>query len=637
MTQHLGNKIASPALLGRITTDFVKRVEFFIGEQDIPRVEFKKKDRKDTIANRCKDHEALQQICDSLGSDQIEAFFRKWVRRLPCPLSRHSITAGYRHEISVWQCEFSRTQVFDRPMRGREFSEVVIRENIDLGRPDRVQLLFDRKIIKSTPGSFRSRIVTRGVSPSLHVQYKSTDIKQYFKENRAARTECTINNPKDFDVNKRLKNLPYLKQIVRNAVRRLLEVERVTEDCVLSEASVERLTQPTLTDEGQRASGFRFGDPRVMALFAVLTLFLHLPNGFRNRDLRKHVSDLLDVDPPEYHAGKMTYDLRRLRLKGVIARVPGTTRYFLTPYGYRVSLFLTRLHARLFRPGLASIDPASTAHVPHFPMYVVVTGGGTVVRAEDGKVVVARMLGDSGYNSPTVLGDRVYRWPHGDGTGYRLIMLDRNHVGARLVWSSEGGPYARGLAIFKDHLYGLAGGQWHGGYHIFDARTGKEITRENNKDESVTGRGSSWVSVVVAGDHVSAADRGTSCAHALKNPVATITVLQAPPQGRILAHNTVEKTLHAHPWFVDDKLHIRNDPYLTCIGYAGDEGRAYEAEVNARHVLGDIPDRPGDPKAFAAWQADIQANRRVLDRIVKHRPDSDLGRRAKRLLAEAGK
>jgi hypothetical protein len=456
--------------LGRITTDFVKTVEAFIRDQDIPRVEFKKKARKDAVANdlrskeprrdvvvfvgvaqekqqafkgkkdrdpknrfvnfsysrqpvfvkpyyfyiddadfgpcfikigtyapfpvricinghewakrqiekkgiryealdngflSCGNHDILQQTCDALGPEQIEALFRKWVQRLPFPLAEEDMAAGYRHEISVWQCEFSRTQVFDRPMRGREFFESVIRENIDLGRPDRVQLLFDRKIIKSTPGSFRSRIITRGVSPSLHVEYKSTDIKQYFKENRAARTECTINNPKDFGVNKRLKNLPYLKQIARNAVHRLLEVERVTEDCILSEASVERLTQPTLTDDGQSASGFRFGDPRVMALFAALTLFLHLPNGFRNRDLRKHVSDLLGLPPSEYHAGRMTYDLRRLRLKGIIAREPRTTRYFLTPYGYRVALFMTRLHARLFRPGLASLTPDPSVHLPH--------------------------------------------------------------------------------------------------------------------------------------------------------------------------------------------------------------------------------------------------------------------------------
>lgn len=199
--------------------------------------------------------------------------------------------------------------------------------------------------------------------PASRIKHPAS--RSFFEENRAARTECTINNPKDFGVNKRLKNLPYLKQIARNVVRGLLEVEHVTEDCVLSEASVERLTQPTLTDEGQRASGFRFGDPRVMALFAALTLFLHLPNGFRNRDLRKHVADLLDADPPEYHAGKMTYDLRRLRLKGIIARQPGTTRYFLTPYGYRVALFMTRLHARLFRPGFASLDPDPGVHVPH--------------------------------------------------------------------------------------------------------------------------------------------------------------------------------------------------------------------------------------------------------------------------------
>jgi hypothetical protein len=120
-----------------------------------------------------------------------------------------------------------------------------------------------------------------------------------------------------------------------------------------------------MTKEGQKAPGFRFGDPRVMALFAALTLFLHLPDGFRNRDLRRHVADLLGIDPCEYHAGKMTYDLRRLRLKGVITRIPHTTRYFLTPYGYRVSLFLTRLHARLFRPGFASMDPDPGLHVPH--------------------------------------------------------------------------------------------------------------------------------------------------------------------------------------------------------------------------------------------------------------------------------
>ena len=102
-----------------------------------------------------------------------------------------------------------------------------------------------------------------------------------------------------------------------------------------------------------------------MALFVGLTLFLHLPNGFRNRGLRKYVPDLSGIETTQYHAGKMTYDLRRLRLKGIILRKSHTAKYFLTPYGYRVSQFITRVHARLFRPGFASLDENLGVHVPH--------------------------------------------------------------------------------------------------------------------------------------------------------------------------------------------------------------------------------------------------------------------------------
>ena len=145
----------------------------------------------------------------------------------------------------------------------------------------------------------------------------------------------------------------------------ILEVQRVSQDCILSQGSVERLTKPTVTENGQKAPGLRLGDPRVMALFIALTLFQLLPNGFRNRDLREHVAALLGLDPCEYHVGKMTYDLRRLRLKGIIARKPRTTEYFLTPYGMRVAQFLARLHARLFQPGLGCLEQELGVHVPH--------------------------------------------------------------------------------------------------------------------------------------------------------------------------------------------------------------------------------------------------------------------------------
>src|ERR1700730_8624741 len=243
----------------------------------------------------CEKQEKLQQICDSLGPDQIDRMFRKWLNRLPLPLRRTDRAAGYEYALSVWQMEVSLTQIFDRPVRGREFFEEVIRDNLDLGRPDRVQLIFERRITKQTPGQFRTRVIQDGVNPSLHIEYKQFDLKQYFKEGQGLRTESTFRNSTDFGVNKGLANLPYLQQLGRHINRRLLEVERVSHNCGLSADSIQRVVQPTETEEGEKAPGLRFGQPRVMALFVALTLFQHLINGFRNRDLREHIAALLGV------------------------------------------------------------------------------------------------------------------------------------------------------------------------------------------------------------------------------------------------------------------------------------------------------------------------------------------------------
>src|SRR3954447_916585 len=261
--------------------------------------------------------------------------------------------AGYDWDLSIWQMEVSLTQIFDRPLRGREFFEEIIRDNLDLGRPDRVQLLFDRVVTKKTPGQFKTRVIQDGVHPSLHINYKNFDLKQYFKEGRGCRTEGTFRNPNDFGVNKGLSNLPYLQKIGRQINRRLLDVERVSHNSGLSGGSIQRVVQPTVTEDGEKAPALKFGQPRVMALFLALTLFQHLINGFHNRDLRELVTDLLGVTSNEYTASQMTYDLRRLPLKGLFFRSPGTNRYFVTPYGWKVARLFSRLEARVFRPAIA--------------------------------------------------------------------------------------------------------------------------------------------------------------------------------------------------------------------------------------------------------------------------------------------
>jgi hypothetical protein len=122
-----------------------------------------------------------------------------------------------------------------------------------------------------------------------------------------------------------LHNLPALRAIGFAGNRQVLEVETLSQDCQLSEAVFNQVTRAQVVD-GQRVSGLAFGDARAMALLQALCLFVLLPEGFRNAALRAHVAQLMGESPERYTPGRMTYDLRRLRLHGLLQRIPGTYR-----------------------------------------------------------------------------------------------------------------------------------------------------------------------------------------------------------------------------------------------------------------------------------------------------------------------
>jgi len=308
----------------------------------------------------CEDPRRLQKLCDGLTPEKIDALLRKWLRRLPHPFTAADRRAGYRYDLSILQAEFSLTQVLDRPVTGRVFFEEVIRENLDIGRPDHVQLIFERRVTKRTPGRFRTRVITEGVTPSLHVDYKHSSIKQYHKEGRALRTETTINDTRDFGIGRRLKNLPALREVGFSANRQLLSVEHISQDCAIGEEAFQQIDKPAVV-QGQRVAGLRFSDIRVQALLMAIVCFLFLPRGFSNRDLREHLAPLLGVHLSVMTQGKMSYDLRRLRLHGLIERIPKTHRYRLTPFGRRAALFLSRIYNRALRPGLGQVAPVAPA------------------------------------------------------------------------------------------------------------------------------------------------------------------------------------------------------------------------------------------------------------------------------------
>ncbi len=312
------------------------------------------------------DPAAVQAICDRLGPEQIDALLRKWLAILPHPFSPADRAAGYHYDLSILQAEFSLTQMLDKPVSGRIFFEQVIRDNLDIGRPDQVGLVFDRRIIRrgrfATPGRFRTRVITTGVTPSLHIDYKHTTIKQYHKEGRALRTETTINDTRDFGIGKRLTNLPALREIGTSANRRLLGVQRLSHNPIRAAQAFTALNDPVITDTGTRIPGLRFTDRRAQALLHTLLVFHLLPHGFANRDLRTLLAPMLGLAPGTITAGQMSYDLRRLRGHGLIIRIPGSHRYRVTDTGIHQAMLLTHIHTRLLQPGLAALTDPDPPH-----------------------------------------------------------------------------------------------------------------------------------------------------------------------------------------------------------------------------------------------------------------------------------
>ena len=305
------------------------------------------------------DPAALQAICDRLGPATIGVFFERWMSRLPLPLTEADRAAGYWWELSMRQIEVSRTLVFDAPRHARGFFEALVADNLDIGRPDTVELIFHGPRHLGRPPQLdcvpKTKIVTRGTEATVNAFYKNSRIKQYLKNGRALRIETVINSPDDLRCHRRLAHLDELQSKARAVNRRLLDTERVGQGCVLASPAFERIAQPSLAEDGRRTPALRFGDPRVQALAGALCTTMLAVTGITNKSLRALMTGLLDgID---YSTNQASYDLARLRVNGLISRIPGRNRYRLTDDGLRFAIFYTKVHDRVLRPLLAPDQP----------------------------------------------------------------------------------------------------------------------------------------------------------------------------------------------------------------------------------------------------------------------------------------
>jgi hypothetical protein len=259
----------------------------------------------------CDDPAGLQAICDRLGPAAIQAFFDRWAARIPLPLTPADRAAGYWWELSMRQVETSRTMVFDAPRQARAFFEALVADNLDLGRPEQVEILFKRSPQGRKPkdqagGVFKTAIDRNCNGVVISAYWRRSRVKQYLKDGRALRIETVVNSPDDLGVARRLHNLPELQARARAINTRLLETEKVGQGCVFDSPALARISQPTLTEDGRRAPGLRFGDPRVMALAGALANALCAVTGITNKSLRALMTGLLGT---AYSMNQASYDL----------------------------------------------------------------------------------------------------------------------------------------------------------------------------------------------------------------------------------------------------------------------------------------------------------------------------------------
>jgi hypothetical protein len=301
----------------------------------------------------CEDPAALQDICDRFGPGTVQVWFQRWMARIPLPLDDADRDAGYWWELSMRQVETSRTLVFDQDCHARAFFEALLCENMDLGRPENVELLFRRGERRGQPAKilpargFRTAIDRYCQMVTINVFYKNSRVKQYLKDGVALRIETVVNSPDDLGCRRMLPNLPELQAKARAINDRLLHTETAGQGTVLVSPVIERITRPTLTGEGRKAPALRFGDLRVQALAGATAAMLFTVTGITNKTLRGLMTGLLHRP---YSMNQASYDLSRLARNGLIARVPGRNRYTLTRDGLLFAHIYTKVYDHVLRP-----------------------------------------------------------------------------------------------------------------------------------------------------------------------------------------------------------------------------------------------------------------------------------------------
>ena len=197
-------------------------------------------------------------------------------------------------------------------------------------------------------------------NPVIRSHYRNGFIKQYVRDHLILRTEPATNNVTDYGVNKAIDHLPALRDKMAAVIDNYLDVQQDILETFVDRGQLRNLAQPTMTATGKRIPGLKLDNPRQLALMHALVRFAQIPAArtFSTAEIHPHTVAALSATTQQYSLAALRYDLSKLRVKGLVQKLPRSRRYQLPAAGYSVCLIFLKLFERVYDPlTAASLDP----------------------------------------------------------------------------------------------------------------------------------------------------------------------------------------------------------------------------------------------------------------------------------------
>lgn len=303
---------------------------------------------------RCSQPQALQELADSLTAHDLLRCGLKWLAYLTpffTQSERHS--AAGQHRLFFSQVEYCDNLIFLRRAALDQLGERLLDANRTIGQPDKITIIFGRKITKQYRGKLQTVIEDIGLpNPVIRSHYGNGFIKQYVRDHLLLRTELATNNVTDYGLKKAVENLPQLRQKLAAICDHYLSVQQDILETFLDRGQLRILTQPTVLANGKRIPGLKLDHPRQLALMHALVRFAHVAAGntFRTCELHAPVAEALGCTLSQYRLCSLRYDLFKLRAKGLVEKIPHSSRYRLLPQGYSICVVFLKLFERIYAP-----------------------------------------------------------------------------------------------------------------------------------------------------------------------------------------------------------------------------------------------------------------------------------------------